>query len=135
MAVWFIGALAAWGSAALDIHKAPRALVNLARAQQTDRDIRVGSYQYFQPSLVFYCGREVQVLWNENEVQEFLRSPLQVFLFVPEKIWAQLQPRAPKTIRLLAKRPDMYRGCTVLAVTNAVEEKNATELQQARLQK
>src|SRR5262249_15277140 len=53
-AVAFTGTLAAWGAAAVDAHKAPRALVEAYHLCQRDRDVRVACHQYFQPSLVFY---------------------------------------------------------------------------------
>src|SRR5438552_3929697 len=86
VAAVFIGTLAAFGGVALDQHKAPRLLVRWSGARQTDREVRVACYQYFQPSLVFYCGREVQILPSEREALEFLRCPLPVFLFLPETV-------------------------------------------------
>src|SRR5260370_1863556 len=61
-AVVFVGALAGWGSTAVERHKAPRALGAVFRAERLDGDVLVGAYEYFQPSLVFYCRREI-VQW------------------------------------------------------------------------
>ena len=58
MSILFLGTLAAYGSIALDAFKAPRYLVEASGARDTRREIRVGCYEYFQPSLVFYCRRE-----------------------------------------------------------------------------
>src|SRR5205823_700117 len=44
--------------------------------------MRYGSGEYFQPSLVFYCRREVQKLKTDNEAVEFLDCPLPVYLLV-----------------------------------------------------
>src|SRR5207249_4129385 len=41
----------------IDAYKAPRALVAVSGACRRERDIRIASYQYSQPSLVFYCQR------------------------------------------------------------------------------
>jgi 4-amino-4-deoxy-L-arabinose transferase-like glycosyltransferase len=116
--VLFTTALFAWGSVALDTHKAPRALVRGAYAQQTDHDVRVGAYQYFQPSLVFYCRREVRRLETEDQVLEFLRYPLPVYLFVPLKVWEQLETRVCVPCHLLARHSDLYRRCEVVVVMN-----------------
>ncbi|HJT75955.1 MAG TPA: hypothetical protein VJ739_02040, partial [Gemmataceae bacterium] len=111
--------LAALGSAALERQKAPRALVWAMRAAQREPDIRVGCYDYFQPSLVFYCGREVKHLSNGLDVADFLRSPLQVFVFVPAATWENdLRTRVGAPYRLLARRRDVYRNCDVVVVTN-----------------
>src|SRR5262249_54982294 len=54
-AVLLVAAVVCCGAPAFDAFKAPRALVAAAGARQPERDIRVGCYAYFQPSLVFYC--------------------------------------------------------------------------------
>jgi 4-amino-4-deoxy-L-arabinose transferase-like glycosyltransferase len=116
--VLFIGALFACGTVAVDAHKAPRALVQAAQAQQADHDIRVGCYQYFQPSLVFYCRREVQRLESEEQVLDFLRCPLPVYLFMPATAWEKLQTRVCAPYQLLARHSDLYRQCEVVVVRN-----------------
>jgi 4-amino-4-deoxy-L-arabinose transferase-like glycosyltransferase len=114
----FIGGFFALGSLALDNHKAPRTLIQTAQAQQTDRDIRVGCYQYFQPSLVFYCRREVQRFQNERQVLEFLRCPLRVYLFLPATTWTNLQSKVSGPHHLVARHEDLYRHCEVVVVMN-----------------
>jgi 4-amino-4-deoxy-L-arabinose transferase-like glycosyltransferase len=118
MAVCFIGTLAAWGSTALDAYKAPRALVQWAQAQQTDREIRVGCYEYFQPSLVFYCRREVRRLETESEALEFLRCAVPVYVFMPTSVWGGLETKVRGAHRVLAQHYDLYRQCEVVVVTN-----------------
>jgi 4-amino-4-deoxy-L-arabinose transferase-like glycosyltransferase len=114
----FNSLLIGWGSESLDLHKAPRSLTALAGACDPEHDVRVGCYQYFQPSLVFYCRRDVQTLENEEKALEFVRSPLQVFLFLPETAWEPLAQRLGNTARILARHEDMYRHCNVVVVTN-----------------
>jgi 4-amino-4-deoxy-L-arabinose transferase-like glycosyltransferase len=116
--ILFIGGLVAWGGAAIEGSKAPRALVQAAGVRQTDHDIRVGCYQYFQPSLVFYCRREVQRLESEEQVLEFLHCPLPVYLFVPAMVWEKLEARINGPYRLLARHGDIYRRCDVVVVAN-----------------
>jgi 4-amino-4-deoxy-L-arabinose transferase-like glycosyltransferase len=118
VAVLFNGALLTWGQIAVDAHKAPRVLVELSQAQQTDHDVRVGCYQYFQPSLVFYCQREVQRLDSEAQTLEFLRCPLQVYLILPAAVWQSLEGKVRGPCHLLAQQRDLYRRYEVVVVTN-----------------
>jgi hypothetical protein len=117
-AVLFVGALATWGGVALDAHKAPRVLARALLARQTEQDIRVACYQYYQPSLVFYCRREVTCLQGELQVQAFLRGPLPVYLFVPAPVWEGMKGKFPAALRVLGQAHDLYRRCDVVVVTN-----------------
>ena len=118
VAVLFLGTLGAFGSVALDGFKAPRSLVDASNAQDTRREIRVGSYHYFQPSLVFYCRREVEHLLTDDKAVEFLRLPLQVYLFMPALEWQSLEPKVRGPHRLLARHYDLYRHCEIVVATN-----------------
>jgi 4-amino-4-deoxy-L-arabinose transferase-like glycosyltransferase len=114
----YVGGLFALGSLAVDAHKAPRALIQAAHAQQTDHDLRVGCYQYFQPSLVFYCRREVHRLQNDEQVLEFLHCPLPVYLILPATTWETLQAKVSCPHHLLAWHEDLYRRHDVVVVMN-----------------
>jgi 4-amino-4-deoxy-L-arabinose transferase-like glycosyltransferase len=114
----FYGLLGAWGTASLDRHKAPRSLVEMAGADNVRDDVRVGCYQYFQPSLVFYCHRDVQNLENEQKALDFVRCPLRAYLFLPESAWDALRDKFGGTCHVLARHEDMYRHCTVVVVSN-----------------
>jgi 4-amino-4-deoxy-L-arabinose transferase-like glycosyltransferase len=111
------GSLAMWGAPALDAFKAPRSLVESAGARQLDRDIRIGCFAYYQPSLVFYCQREVTQLIDEREALNFLHAPIPVYLFVPARVWTELEKSAP-ACPLLARHWCLYRNCEVVVVTN-----------------
>jgi hypothetical protein len=117
-ALLFVGTLAAWGTLRVDAFKAPRPLVQEAGACQTDRDIRIGCYQFYQPSLVFYCHREVRVLNDEEQVLEFLRTPLPIYLFVSAQAWENLKDKVRGPHRLLARHQDVYKGFEVVVITN-----------------
>jgi hypothetical protein len=78
----------------------------------------VGCYEYFQPSLVFYCRREVQRLESEGQVLEFLRCPLPVYLFVPAAVWDKLKEKVREPYHLLAQKRDLYRRCDIVVVAN-----------------
>jgi 4-amino-4-deoxy-L-arabinose transferase-like glycosyltransferase len=114
--VLFTAALAALGPAAVDRYKAPRALAAALPADQTIRDVRVGTYEYFQPSLVFYCRREVNRLPSEAAARDLLAGPLPAFLFVPAGVWEGMRGGAPG--RELARHHDLYDGREIVLVTN-----------------
>jgi 4-amino-4-deoxy-L-arabinose transferase-like glycosyltransferase len=116
--ILFVALLAAWGTVQVDAFKAPRSLVTEAGARQTDRDIRIACYRFYQPSLVFYCRREVRVLENENQVLEFLQTPLPIFLFVSAQEWSALERRIPGHYRRLATHRDLYKGIEVVVISN-----------------
>jgi 4-amino-4-deoxy-L-arabinose transferase-like glycosyltransferase len=117
-AVCFLGTLFSAGASAVDRHKAPRALVETAGVCQADEDMRIGCYAYFQPSLVFYCQREVRHFEDERKALAFLAGPLPAYLFVPAAEWEQLQSRVSVPYRLLARHYDLYRHCQVFVITN-----------------
>jgi 4-amino-4-deoxy-L-arabinose transferase-like glycosyltransferase len=112
--------LAAWGSAALNRHKAPRPLVEQAGALCRDRDIRIAGYQLeYLPSLNFYCQRNVAHLpADERAVRNLLQLPYPVFLFVPAELWDDLRARVGGHARIVARHRDMYHACEVIVVTN-----------------
>jgi 4-amino-4-deoxy-L-arabinose transferase-like glycosyltransferase len=110
--------LGAWGGAALDSVKAPRPLAALIRETQSEREIRIAAYGYFQPSLVFYCRRHVATLENDADVQRFLQTPLQVFLIMPQATWERINTQTGGVYRVLGQQRDMYRGCDVVLISN-----------------
>ncbi|MHB1425214.1 MAG: ArnT family glycosyltransferase [Gemmataceae bacterium] len=114
----FTGALASWGVNLVDQFKAPRPLVQALPEDQLRREVRVGAIDYFQPSLVFYCQREVQCPENIVRAIELLHTPLPVYLFVTEERWEQLRVIAPSSYRLVAKHRDLYNGREILLLTN-----------------
>jgi 4-amino-4-deoxy-L-arabinose transferase-like glycosyltransferase len=118
-ALGFLGILAARGPLTLESQKAPRPLAAALHAAQTEPEIRVACYQYFQPSLVFYCRRQVDQLDDRTQVANFLRCPLPVYLVVPATVWEnELRGKVPGPCRQLARHRDFYRRCDVVVVTN-----------------
>jgi hypothetical protein len=102
----------------VDAQKAARALAQALPADQARRDVRLAMHCYTQPSLVFYCRREVIRWEKEEDALLFLQGPLPSYLFVPEKVWATLGPRLPFQARLVARHFDMYSGQMIVLVTN-----------------
>ena len=117
-ALLLVGLLAAGPSTVFNEYKATRPLAQALQSAQTEREIRVGCYQYFQPSLVFYCQRRVDRLENEEEALDFLRCPLPVYLYLPEPVWEGMQDKVASPCRILGQHHDLYRKCDVVLVTN-----------------
>ncbi|HEY7330768.1 MAG TPA: glycosyltransferase family 39 protein [Gemmataceae bacterium] len=114
----FTAALASWGVNLVDGFKAPRPLVGALPEDHLRREVRVGAIDYFQPSLVFYCQREVHCPENIVGTLQLLYTPLPVYLFVSEEKWQQLRQVAPTSYRLVARHRDLYNGREILLVTN-----------------
>jgi 4-amino-4-deoxy-L-arabinose transferase-like glycosyltransferase len=117
--VLFVGPLAGWGVMAVDEYKAPRPLTASLPPDLEQREIRVASFGYFQPSLVFYCQREIKCLEHDYEIQAFLQGPLPSYLFVPATLWGQLTAQHPYPGSVLARHHDLYQNREVLLITNA----------------
>ncbi|MFO0800379.1 MAG: glycosyltransferase family 39 protein [Gemmataceae bacterium] len=118
-AVAFVAGVAAFVPAGMDPYKAPRGLVADARLDDPTRDLRVGGYDWFQPSVVFYAKREVAKLPGPHAAADFLAVPTPGYLLIPEPTWTQwVRPLTTAPHRVVARRFDFYRNCDVLVVTN-----------------
>jgi 4-amino-4-deoxy-L-arabinose transferase-like glycosyltransferase len=118
-AALLIGPVAAWGVAALDRYKAARPLVAAVGALQRTHEIRVGCYDLGKlASLTFYCQRTVERPASDAEVQNFLRNPYPVYLFLPEPAWQGLKDRVAGLGREVGRHRDLYYRCDVIAVSN-----------------
>ena len=95
-----------------------RALTQIVKANETEPEIRVACYQYYQPSLVFYSKREVRRLEKDGEAVEFLSYPVPVYLFLPAAAWESLQRQLIAPCRVLGRHLDLYRGYEVVLVSN-----------------
>jgi hypothetical protein len=115
----FLAPLAAWASATFNRFKAPQPLVAASGAFCRDRDIRIGAYRLEHlPSLNFYCQRNVQHHSSEADVEEFLATPLPVYLFVPRPVWDEARTKIRAPCRVVGNHRDLYRNWDVVVVTN-----------------
>lgn len=118
-AIVFVGLTAAFPTHEMDRYKAPRELVRLAGVADSSRDLRLGGYDWFQPSVVFYAGRQVEKLPSPEAAAEFLAVPTPGYLFIPEPTWKQwVEDKVKVRHRVAARHHDFYRNCEVLLVTN-----------------
>jgi 4-amino-4-deoxy-L-arabinose transferase-like glycosyltransferase len=117
--ILFVAGNAAFPAITFDAYKAPRALVQAAHACRPQEEVRLGSFAWFQPSLVFYGKREVHKLQSCEEVADFLKLQLSVYLFIPEAEWnIVLQRKDMPPWRVVAKQYDFLRNLDVVVITN-----------------
>ncbi|MBX7105347.1 MAG: glycosyltransferase family 39 protein [Gemmataceae bacterium] len=114
-AVAYLGLMITFPTRTIDARKAPRDLLARAGLPIPESEIRLASYGYFQPSLVFYAQREVTPIDSAAAARAHLASPLKSFLIAPAKSWQEMQPQAG---RVLATHHDLYRNLDVVIVTN-----------------
>jgi 4-amino-4-deoxy-L-arabinose transferase-like glycosyltransferase len=117
-ALVFTGTLMAGVSSTIDRYRAPRPLANSLPDDHLRREVRIASFAYFQPSLVFYCKRRVEVFYNERQAAAFLQSPLDSYLFLPAEQWERVKELAPPSCRLVGRHHDLLRGRVIVVVTN-----------------
>ncbi len=133
--VLFVGLTAAFPLAVVDQFKATKELVALSGARQLDRDVRVGSLDFSQPSLTYYVGRKVDRLTVSVAVPEadrerhliglvadYLDRPEPSFLFVPEPTWRRLEaavrPGVGGRLTEVAAKYDFARHAVILVLWN-----------------
>lgn len=115
----FVSATTIGALPALNPHKPSVALAGALPADQHEREIRVCACDYFQPSLVFYCGREVKKLYGGATGIELLKSPLPTYVVIRGDSWEQVRRQAPAGTRVLARCRDLYINQDVVLVANA----------------
>lgn len=120
-AITFTATVAAFPPLVIDEYKAAHELVAASGVADPSRDLRLAHHDWFQPSIVFYAGREVKEMPSADAVATFLAIPTPGYLFVPEPTWRQLEPRVDVPTAIVARDYDFYKNCEVLVVTNVVE--------------
>jgi 4-amino-4-deoxy-L-arabinose transferase-like glycosyltransferase len=118
-AVAFLGLTATQIVAAMDEYKPPRYFAEVVGLRQTDREIRIASFDWLRHSMVFYARREVTRLYDPAAVDPFLALPRPAYLIVPEDVWND--PRAPQRtvpFKVIARRYDFYAQKYILVVAN-----------------
>lgn len=111
-------ALALLPALEMERYKASRSLVRTAHLADSTRDIRLASFGWFKPTVVFYSQRQVQRLTGVDDLRAFLANPTPAYLFVPENLWANLQQPLNIAWREAARHYDFYTHQTILVVSN-----------------
>jgi 4-amino-4-deoxy-L-arabinose transferase-like glycosyltransferase len=117
-AAGFVALMGAGPATAVDSYKAPRPLAAAVRDALPAGDVRIACVGYFQPSLVFYCAREVSLLGDWQQATDLLRGPLPAYVFLPASLWDSAAGQVKTPCRVLGRHHDLYRNCDVVVVTN-----------------
>jgi 4-amino-4-deoxy-L-arabinose transferase-like glycosyltransferase len=115
-AIGFVGLATALPVRAVESVKAPRELVGVAGAYRPTDEVRIAQFGYFQPSLVFYCQREITSLYTPQQAVDLLHGPLPAYVFCTATVGDALADRGSG--RVAARRFDLFRGAEVVVVTN-----------------
>lgn len=116
--ILFVAVLAGWAPPIISTYRAPRTLVQLLPEDQLRREVRIGTYHYFQPSLVFYCGRRVDQLNSSASLETFIRGPLPSYLFVLASEWETAPAELKEQTRMIGKHRDLYLRSEVMVLAN-----------------
>lgn len=119
-AVAFTAAVAAFPALSIDARKAPKELVRQSGVADPARDLRLAHCDWFQPSVVFYAGREVQEMKSAELAAGFLAVPTPGYLFIPAGTWELVEPKVPVPTRIAARHYDFLKNREILVVTNDV---------------
>lgn len=114
----FVTAVTAGALPEMNPHKPSVALAQALPDDQLEHDIRIGACDYFQPSLVFYCQREVKKLYGGGAGVAFLHSPLPAYLIVRGDTWEEIRGKVPPGARVLTRQRDLYINQDVVLVAN-----------------
>jgi hypothetical protein len=114
----FTGALGAWNGSNLNEIKAPKMLSQFLPEDHLTREIVIATHDWFQPSITFYCKRQINTLISEEEVKHFLEQPIPAYVFMPEKKWDAIALKHPLRAKKIGQATDFYRNCNVVLLTN-----------------
>jgi hypothetical protein len=122
----FVASMGAAGPWLVDDAKASRPLCGIVQERRVEREVRLGCYEFYQPSLVYYSQRKVERFASREDAIDWLKSATQVFLFLPADDWFHLQPEAPAGCAVLGRHGDVYSGRDIVVVTNKTMEEDVS---------
>ncbi|MFQ3591992.1 MAG: glycosyltransferase family 39 protein [Gemmataceae bacterium] len=102
---------------AIEQSKATKKLAAALPADLKSREARLVAWEYFQPSLVFYCQREIKRVEQVNELLGYMNLPQETYVFLPERLLPVLEKRT-KAFDVLARHKDFYTGRMIVVVRN-----------------
>nr|BAL56404.1 hypothetical conserved protein [uncultured Planctomycetota bacterium] len=115
----FVALGAAIGPVLVHPAKVAHRLGQTIRQSQTEPEIRVACYGWFQPSIVFYVQRPVANLREVQEACDWLDHPLESYLIVSRPWWEErLLPALKTSATVLACYWDFTRRREILVIVN-----------------
>lgn len=118
-ALAFTITLGTWNGQTLNQHKAPRRLAAQLPPDLALREARLATFDWFQPSLVFYAKRPVDRLPAEKDLISFLKQPIPAYVAMPVARWEFLKGKVEGAGEAGDTLPDFYRRCEVVLIANA----------------
>jgi 4-amino-4-deoxy-L-arabinose transferase-like glycosyltransferase len=117
-AIALLGLIAIGPIHAVEAQKATKALIAASGACRPADEVRCASFCFFQPSLVFYCRREVPELATEQQALDLLRGPLPAYLICPADVGSVLVSRQPG-VAVLARHRDFIKNWEIVVLGNS----------------
>jgi 4-amino-4-deoxy-L-arabinose transferase-like glycosyltransferase len=98
--------LTVFGFAAVQVdrHQNTPALAEAIRRHSPADGLRIATYGYFRPGLVYYCHHHIDQLTDPNQAAEFLRSDAErAYLVTTEEAYRQMASLLPPQIGVLER--------------------------------
>ncbi len=103
----------------------------LAKAvrEKTSKDVPVAMYKYAEPTLIFYIGRKITQLKEEDEVIGWLKSPTERVLIIPRKDFDDIRQKSGNISfeEIASKEGINYSKGTELEVVALVSKKETSK--------
>ena len=117
-AFFFSGSIGLWNLSTLNDVKAQKPLVAFLPADLSKREVQIATLGWFQPSIVFYVGREVKV-HQQDKFEELEKTvldiPRETYLFTTIPQSEKMRERGWEFTEM-GRHYDFYRNLEVLAL-------------------
>ena len=121
-AVTCLACLAGLVPVAFEEHKVPKYFARELGLHQPDRDIRIGTINWYRHSLVFYAEREVSRLLKPEEANDWLRVPRSTYLIIPRRDWPGVEKLIREKYREVGRRYDFLSRDEIIVISNTDEK-------------
>jgi 4-amino-4-deoxy-L-arabinose transferase-like glycosyltransferase len=112
----FLGTVFGYAAVQIDRYQNTPALAETIRRHSPGNGLRIATYGYFRPGLVYYCNDRIEQLPNPQKVAEFLQTNHEgAFLVTTQEACRQLESLLPAQFKVLERGPwFMKSGQTVV---------------------
>lgn len=117
-AVSFTSSLGAFVPTIFDEYKVPKYVAQEFGLKQTDRDIRIGTVNWYRHSLVFYAEREVTRIPKVEEVNQWLQLPRPAYILFQERDEEIIKSKVTAKYREIGRRYDFLSRNHIVVITN-----------------
>ncbi len=117
--------LTVFGFAAVQVdrHQNAPALAEAIRRHSPEDRLRIATYGYFRPGLVYHCHHRIEQLPDPKQAAEFLRTnPECAFLVTTEEAYRQMESLLPPQIGVLERGPWFLKSDQTVVLLGKVSE-------------